>query len=497
MKWIAIAAIPRIGRWSWRSTFLRGITSLVVSAAVVVVGTVAGVHVGLRPAVAGAQPRQVPIQPLPVAVLPPELDPFYNAPASSIAETAPGGIIKARQITPAFFNIDALNMDAWQVLYRTNDSHGHAVATVTTLLKPRGTAPRGGRKLLSYQVAEDSTASYCAPSYGMQQGSIPVYSDFVTMLEANLAVLEGISKGYAVSIPDYQGQNSAYGAAILGGQATLDAIRAAENFTPLQLTAGTKTRVGMLGYSGGTIPTGWAAEHAQKYAPELNIVGASIGGVAMADLKAVLIKNNAQVSAGLIGAAFYGFATEYPDVQKVLDTKIDWFGRFMMTTKSLVCRAPLGSAYFPFWNYLGDYNGQQPGGILNEPAVTAAIDANRLGQLRPSMPMYIYQAQNDTLIPNAGTDRLVNWYCRDSRENISYEREYLAEHITGMLTWIPKSYDWIADRLDGKPVKQGCEVTSPYSAISQGDVIRMIVNKWPALAGMLTGQAIGQLPITS
>ncbi|MFI6166220.1 hypothetical protein ACIBCN_05470 [Nocardia sp. NPDC051052] len=85
-------------------------------------------------------------------VLPPRLDPFYKAPAHVIASTEPGGIIKARQITPALLSVTPFNIDAWQVLFRTNDSHGNAVATVTTLIKPRGTAPEGGFKLLSYQV---------------------------------------------------------------------------------------------------------------------------------------------------------------------------------------------------------------------------------------------------------------------------------------------------------------------------------------------------------
>ncbi|MCM6778560.1 lipase family protein [Nocardia sp. CDC159] len=452
----------------------------------------AGIFVG------PAQARtDVPIQPLPVAVLPPELDPFYKAPASDIVAAPPGGILKARQITAAFFNVLPENIDAWQVLYRTNDSHGNAIATVTTLIKPRGEAPPDGRKLLSYQIAEDSTAMYCAPSYGIQQGSIPWYSDFVNMLESNLAIVAALSKGYALSLPDYQGPNSAYGAARLGGQATLDAIRAAIDFAPLQLTAGDRTRVGLLGYSGGTIPTGWAAEHAQTYAPELNIVGVGIGGVVEADLKAVIRQNNSQISAGLIGGAFFGFAAEYPEVRHVLDTKTDWFTRFMLTTKSFLCHAPLGSVIFPFWNYLGGYTGTQPDGVLEEPAITQAIEENRLGQQRPSMPMYIYHAQNDTLIPNAATDRLVDWYCQDPGQSITYTREFLAEHIAGLLAWLPKGYDFVVDRLEGKPLPTGCNITSPFSVLSDADLADMIGEKWPTIAGLLTGQAIGQLPHTT
>ncbi|MFJ4650896.1 lipase family protein [Nocardia sp. NPDC088792] len=434
---------------------------------------------------ASAAPAEVPIQPLPVIVVPPELDSFYNAPANVVAATEPGGIIKARQITPAFLSVLPYNVDAWQVLYRTDDSHGNAIATVTTLVKPRGPAPAGGLKLLSYQVAEDSTAQYCTMSYVAQQGSIP--ADFVNSAETSLAMVLGLSQGWAVSIPDYEGPNSAYGASILGGQATLDGIRAAENFAPLQLTAGTRTPVGLMGYSGGTIPTGWVAEHHRDYAPELNIVGATIGGVVMGDLKAVLRSNNANLGAGLIGAALHGFATEYPEVQQVLDTKYDWFGRFMTSIKGVLCH-PQGSALFPFWNYLGSFTGG--GDPLDLPELSNAVVAQQLGQQTPDVPMYIYHAQNDEFIPIAGTDRVVDGYCRDGAD-ITYTREFLAEHIIGIPGWLPGGYQFIIDRMNGVPAPHGCSITSPTSTFTSGDFTNLLAAKWPAIAGLLTGFPVG------
>ncbi|MEV6771893.1 lipase family protein [Nocardia sp. NPDC051030] len=434
---------------------------------------------------AAPKPYDGQIQPLPVIVVPPEMDPFYKAPANVIAETEPGGIIKARQITPAFLSVLPFNIDAWQVLYRTDDSHGNAIATVTTLVKPRGPAPDEGLKLLSYQVAEDSTAQYCTMSYVAQQGSIPV--DYVNSAETALAMLLGVSQGWAVSIPDYEGPNSAYGASILGGQATLDGIRAAENFAPLQL-AGERTPVGLMGYSGGTIPTGWVAEHHGEYAPELNIVGVSIGGVVMGDLKAVLRSNNSNLGAGLIGAALHGFATEYPEVQQVFDTKYDWFGRFMTSIKGILCH-PQGAALFPFWNYLGSFTG--PGDPLEIPELSAAITAQQLGQRTPDVPMYMYHAQNDEFIPNTGTDRVVDGYCRDPRASVTYTREFLAEHIVGIPGWLPDGYRFIIDRMNGVPAPTGCTITSPFSTLTEGDFTNLLITEWPALSGLLTGFPVG------
>lgn len=433
---------------------------------------------------AAPDPRDVPIAPLPVLVLPPELDPFYKAPANVIADTPPGGIIKARMITPALLSLVPFNIDAWQLLYRTNDSHGNPIATVTTVVKPRGPAPAEGFKLLSYQVAEDSTAQYCAMSYVVQQGSIPV--DYVNSAEVSLAIALGISQGWVVSIPDYQGPGSAYGAAILGGQATLDGIRATQNFIPAQLTPG--ARVGVMGYSGGSIPTGWVAENHGEYAPEINIVGVTMGGVAMADLRAVLRSNNFNLGAGLIGAALRGFATEYPEVQHVLDTEYDWFGRFMTSIKGMLCHTQ-GSAFFPWWNYLGSYTG--PGDVLDVPELSAAITAQELGKRDPDVPMYIYQAQNDEFIPSPGVDRLVDKYCRNPEVSIGYTREFFAEHVVGIPGWLPKGYQFIIDRLNDVPASRGCAIDSPFSTFTDGDFIALLAETWPAIAGLVTGLPVG------
>jgi hypothetical protein len=428
----------------------------------------------------------VPIEPTPALTLPPELDDFYKPAAGIVAATPPGGIIRARTITPAIFSVDPMNVDAWQLLYRTNDSHGDAIATVTTVLKPRGAAPEGARKLLSYHVAEDSTAQYCAMSYVVRHGSIP--ADYVNSGETSLGVLLGLSQGWAVAIPDYEGPNSAYGASKLAGQAALDGIRAAENFEPLQLN-GAATPVAMMGYSGGTIPTSWATEIQPEYAPELNIVGASIGGVAPADYPAVLRHNSGGLYAGLIGITLAGFATEYPEVRDVLNRQYDWFGQFMLGVKSWVCH-PQGTALFPGWNYMGSFMGQ--GDPLQIPEVKAAIDANQIGKRRPEVPMYVYHAQNDEIIPIAGVDRVIDWYCEDPSVSITYTREFLAEHISGFLTALAQEYGFIQDRMNGIPAQRGCQISSPTSTLNDGQLLATLGELAPSVAGLLTGFPVGQ-----
>ncbi|MFI5436391.1 lipase family protein [Rhodococcus baikonurensis] len=110
---------------------------------------------------------------------------------------------------------------------------------------------------MSYQHIINALGLGCAPSTAM-------YTD-----DPKLAIREApglnvaIAKGWSVAIPDHLGPSSAYGAAKLGGQITLDGIRAAQQFDSLGLGA---SPVGMAGYSGGGMATAMAAAIAPTYA---------------------------------------------------------------------------------------------------------------------------------------------------------------------------------------------------------------------------------------
>ncbi|NED62022.1 lipase, partial [Streptomyces sp. SID10244] len=78
-----------------------------------------------------------------------------------------------------------------------------------------------------------------------------------------------LAAGYTLSVPDYEGQQQEWTIGRQSGHLALDGIRAAEKVLRLP----SSTPVGMVGYSGGSVPTGFGAELAPTYAPELAIVG--------------------------------------------------------------------------------------------------------------------------------------------------------------------------------------------------------------------------------
>src|SRR5437899_7535305 len=95
----------------------------------------------------------------PAGSVPPDQDPFYAAPAN-IGTYQPGQIVASRQISPKLYGQPVTTVNAWQLSYRTNDSHNQPELTVTTLLVPtKAWTGTGPRPAVSVQSAEDSTGT--------------------------------------------------------------------------------------------------------------------------------------------------------------------------------------------------------------------------------------------------------------------------------------------------------------------------------------------------
>ncbi len=394
----------------------------------------------------------VAVQPAPAIAVPPELDPgFYRPSPEVVASRALGEIIAARQVNVANAGLIPINVDAWQVSYRSNNTRDEPIAAVATVLKPRGSSPD---KMVSMQIAEDSLAAYCSASYAVQQWSAAtVLGQIVAPLEFIVAQA-AVQQGWAVVIPDHQGPDSAFGAGPLAARITLDGIRAARVFEPLRLTP--DARIGMYGYSGGAIATGHAVELKQTYAPELNIVGAAEGGVP-ADFGPLLDIGNGQIWSGMIMGAVLGLGREYTEFGDLLDRNLDPLGQGLAAIKGGLC-VQYNTVLLPFANLKGMLRVPE-GDPMRNPVVRDVLDKTRMGKAVPDMPMFIWQANPDELIPVGPVNTLVDTYCQDPNARVRYVREHLGEHITTEVSGSATALLWLRDRLEGIPAEQGCSVT--------------------------------------
>ena len=124
---------------------------------------------------------------------------FYTPP-SDLASLAPGAVIRSRTVGVPAYGIP-LPVQAWQLVYRSNNTEGTAIAATTTVIIPPG-KPAGPRPLISYQAIINALDPECSPSRTLPSGG----------LEEIFMLLWPLLRGWAVSVPDHAGPDSNYGA---------------------------------------------------------------------------------------------------------------------------------------------------------------------------------------------------------------------------------------------------------------------------------------------
>jgi hypothetical protein len=412
---------------------------------------------------------------------PPSADPFYVAPAN-LASYAPGTILRSRQVTVSGAE-QAVVAAAYQLLYRTTNATGQPVSTVTTLLLPTQPAS-GSRKLLSYQTAYDSLTLNCAPSYTLQGGNNGGGS--TATLETGL-IAQALAQGWDVVVPDYEGPQSEWAVGPMAGRATLDSIRAVEHFARSQLE-GSSTPVGLVGYSGGSEATDWAAAFAREYAPELKLVGIAAGGN-FPDFNYTLSHFDGSLWYGIEIGVLVAANRAYPelDLASILNAR----GRTVATQDGEDAGGCASSTL------------NEPGGnasqFTNYPSSTALDDIPRVHHILDELslvdsapvlgpPSFIYNAIGDEIAHIEPVDAWVADQCRLGA-TIDYDRDPIgSEHLGGVAVYWPLALTYLEQRFAGATPPDTCPPGSrPTSSGSPPQ------DGCPGASGRLSGDALGPL----
>lgn len=392
------------------------------------------------------------------APVPPGKDPFYRPPPG-LRAYPPGAVLRAREVTLQ----GAMQPDlkaAYQLLYRTTNPAGQAVATVTTVMIPVSPAP-GPRKLVSYQTFYDSLTLNCAPSYTMRGGN----SGGSTQPYESGLIAQELQQGWDVVVPDYEGPQSEWAVGPMLGHATLDGIRAAESFAPAGLE-GASTPVAMNGYSGGAIASNWAEAYAPVYAPHLNIVAVAAGGI-FPDID--------YTESMLDGSYWYGVQIgdlvaidrAYPAIG--LPSLLNANGRSLAAADGqdadgcagATSNAQGGSAseytIFPTSQALAAY-----------PRVKRVLDKLTMETAAPvpTAPSFFYNAVSDELAHIQAVDKVVAYYCARGA-TIDYDRDPVAiGHVGGLTGYWPAALQYIENRFAGQPAPDTCPSSARRAAPS-------------------------------
>ncbi|WP_067895695.1 lipase family protein [Nocardia vaccinii] len=376
---------------------------------------------------------------------PPAGDPIFDAWPSDLHGLHPGDIISARDVTATSAPLAAVPIQRALLLkFRTTDGNGQPSFGTATLVIPAAawTGP-GGRPVVVNALPINSLGLRCTPSYAMAHGPHAKFSigDLIPP-----TTWWGLSRGYAVLIPDHEGPRMAYADPNVAGHIVLDAIRAVRARDPKQFS---HSRVAIAGYSGGAIASYSAAMLQHEYAPELNgvLAGVTTGGL-VTDYRNIAHKFNGNMASGILLVVALAAAREHPELLRYLNHPGQW------------------AATSPVKDTCGDSNG--PLGVTGVPIQIATTIADPLNSpvaqqifaewdLRgrtSGAPMYIYHAVWDIWIPAKDSQDLFAAQC--SRGVRAVLRTVPGEHAIGMFAGFIGAIQWLDDRLRGRAAPSEC-----------------------------------------
>jgi hypothetical protein len=384
---------------------------------------------------------------------------------------APGTVLKTRTVRYHFANMP-LGLTATQLLYRSTGPQGQPTVNVTSIVRPMGKANTG--RAVAYGSLYDSLNPKDSPSYGIsgKVASAGQSSDEELALFSTFLL-----QGYNVIIPDTEGENADFASGPEYGMNTLDAIRAASSSPTTGLS--NKTKVGLLGYSGGAIATGWAAALAPTYAPDVNrrLVGTAEGGVLVDPSHNLHYISGSKRWAGVMVMALLGIARAYNiDMTPYLND----YGQRLFNQLSI---APIGTVLGAFpgltWVQIAKPAYPEPESI---PAyVTAANKVNMGSSGVPTAPMFIGQGANglsqgtpgnkpgigagDGIMITGDVRALARKYC-SSGTPVEYVRYPLLSHTTAPAAFFPAAIAWLGQRFAGSPAPENCSSIEPGNSLA-------------------------------
>lgn len=392
-----------------------------------------------------------------VCLLAPSDDPWYQAP-QGFEDAEVGTVLRNRSIpSPLRASLNAKVQNTWQLLVRSTDSFGNPNAIVTTLIEPFNADPS---KVVTYNFAEDSAGVNCAVSYEIQSEA-PTFPSLNVQAEFAM-VLMLLDQGWYVNAPDMEGPKAALLVGKQAGHAVLDSIRAVLSSDQISSNASTV----LYGYSGGSFTTGWTVLLQPSYAPELkdNLIGAAMGGF-LDNMTASLEKCDGTAFAGLIPLTLSGWMHEYPSLQGVVyNNSVSVSKRNYFMKSNQMC-LPTAIATYPFMKFFsGEGRFFRHGWDFFQLPVVKEIDLENILALNksygvPDIPIFVFQSQNDEVVPISGPNRVFKNWCEWGVKSFEYAVDLDNGHITEALNGGLAAFAWIKDRFDGEDPVQGCNRT--------------------------------------
>ncbi len=281
-----------------------------------------------------------------------------------------------------------------------------------------------------------------------------------------------LAAGIAVVFTDYIGLGTpdrvhSYVNRVDEGHAVLDAARAAQQLAIIGVPGVDVPNdgpVGIYGYSQGGGASAAAVELQPSYASELKLKGAAVGAPP-ADLAALAAgPADGSILTGAIAYGINGIVATNPELAGPVDGLLNQRGRDVLTATKGQCAAETALRYG--FQHSSDYtkNGQPVSTFLGQDPFKAVVEAQRIGTLTPTAPVYIWQGRNDDLVPFGQSLQLAKDWCGKGATVQFKEYDfpvvfpgYAIGHGLPAVLGLPEAQGWLYQRFAGAtPAPSNC-----------------------------------------
>ena len=409
------------------------------------------------------------------ALAAPPLAPFYE----SVMQMTPAGklgqVIKKEQITTSL-----KGAQAWKIAYISSDVGERKTIATALVIAPVGPAPKEGRPILAWAHGTTGSAQNCGPSqvidptralnqYFLMDGNS--WTDFGIPNGQ-----EFINEGYVVVATDYQGLGGGgkhqYAVAGTNGRDVINSARAASSMT--EVGAGKKTV--LYGWSqggGATIAAASLPDYlAQNGTAADNLQYLGFVALAPEDVAAMLPKvptdeaGAAKLMKGFTEAnvpniflfahyvmGLWGAQAAYPEL-KLTDVLTEEGVKVVDQLASNKCMHVMADSF----NYA--YGDQYKSLLKSEPSNTLAwiksfVDAS-VKPVKPVAPVVIYWGTKDTAVPPIMHELYQKQMCAMGANVGRIQLPGEQTHFTTPGVSAPMYLQWVKDRINGKPLENGC-----------------------------------------
>jgi acetyl esterase/lipase len=360
---------------------------------------------------------------------------FYSATDLDLGRYADGELIRSEAMAGA---PDAAT--AYRILYRSEGLQGEPIAVSGVVIVPAAPSTMTGRPIIAWAHPTTGLVPACAPSLAR------VFFESIQGLD------EMLQQGYVVAATDYPGLGTAgphpYLVGLSEGRAVLDSVRAARSMT------GAGSAFAVWGHSQGGQAALYTGILAADYAPELKLVGVAAAapatdlGTLLADDRGTTGGTNITAMTLWSWSQIYGAPLGSVVTPRGMSAMGALAGKCIERYFDVMTRRGPSRALARSFLKVSNISDIEPWQSL--------LRTNSPGTLPTTVPVFLAQGTDDTLVLPAVTQSYMQKLCRAGSAVQWYPVDGVG-HLFVARDSAEAAIAWIGGRLAGTAAPNDCQ----------------------------------------